>query len=65
MTINGKNENITREDLDDVALQNDIQDYKSLIDMVSNAVNKFKGYSMDLKINQQLIDSIESDFVRI
>lgn len=64
ITINGKNENITRKDLEAVAQRNDIQDYKSLIDMVSHAVEKFKEYASELKIDQQLIDRIESDFVR-
>ena len=42
ITINGKNEDITREDLETVAQRNDIQDYKSLIDLVNNAVGNFK-----------------------
>ena len=65
LTINGKNENITREDLEVLAQRNDIQDYKSLIAMVSNAVAKFSGLAVELNINRQLIDSIESDFVRL
>jgi serine/threonine-protein kinase HipA len=65
ITINGKNEHIMRKDLEAVARQNDIQDYKSLIDMVSNAVNKFRVYATELTIDQQLIDRIESDFVRV
>jgi serine/threonine-protein kinase HipA len=65
MTINGKNENITREDLEIVALRNDIQDYKSLIEMVSNAVSKFRDCAVELIIDEQLIDSIESDFVKL
>lgn len=63
MTINGKNENITREDLKAVAQRNDIQDYKSLITKVSNAAGKFREFAAELKIDEQLIDSIESDFV--
>ena len=65
ITVNGKNEDITREDLETVAQHNDIQDYKSLIDMVSNAVGRFKEHAKELNIDQQLIDSIESDFVRV
>jgi len=65
MTINGKNENISREDLEIVALRNDIQDYKSLIEIVSTAVSKFRAYAVELKIDEQLIDSIESDFVKL
>ncbi|MFZ4582962.1 MAG: type II toxin-antitoxin system HipA family toxin [Paludibacter sp.] len=65
MTINGKNENITREDLEIVALRNDIQDYKSLIEIVSTAVSEFRECAVELKIDEQLIDSIESDFVKL
>ena len=65
MTINAKNENITRDDLEIVALRNDIHDYKSLIETVSTAVSKFRAYAVELKIDEQLIDSIESDFVRL
>lgn len=44
MSINGKTEGITREDLETIAQRNDIQDYKSLINMVINAVAKFREY---------------------
>lgn len=63
MTINGKNENIIYSDLEVVALRNDIQDYKSLIETVSNAVSLFHNYAMELNIDEQLIDRIKSDFV--
>lgn len=65
ITINGKNENIMRKDLEAVAQRNDIQDYKSLIERISHAVNKFREYAMELKIDKQFIDRIESDFVRV
>ena len=65
ISINGKNEDITREDLETVAVRNDIPDYKSLIDTVNNAVNKFKGYATELNIDEQLTDSIAADFVRV
>ncbi len=65
MSINGKTEGLTREDLETVAQRNDIQDYKSLIDMVSNAVGKFKEFATELRIDEQLINTIESDFVRV
>ena len=42
LTINGKNERITRADLETVALNNDIQDYKTLIEIVSNAIGNFR-----------------------
>ena len=63
ITINGKNESIGREDLDVFAQRNDIQDHKSLIDHVSNAVGQFREFATELSINKQLIDRIASDFV--
>jgi serine/threonine-protein kinase HipA len=65
ITINGKSENISREDLEIVALRNDIQDYKSLIDKVIDAVAKFKEFATELNIDEHLIDIIESDYVRL
>ena len=65
LTVNGKNEEITREDLELVAQRNDIQDYNSLIDMVGNAVEQLEKYAKLLSIDQQLIDQIKSDFVRL
>lgn len=64
ISINGKIENIIREDLETVAQQNDIQDYNSLIDQVENAVAQFRNYSQALDINKQLINDIESDLVK-
>jgi serine/threonine-protein kinase HipA len=65
ITINGKNESISREDLEVFAQQNDIQDHKTLIDRVSNAVGKFREFANELRVDKQLIDRIESDFVRV
>ena len=65
MSINGKTEGITREDLETIAKRNDIPDYKSLIDMVSNAVGKFREFAAELKIDEHLIYTIESDYVRL
>ncbi|NDP20431.1 MAG: hypothetical protein GZ091_05050 [Paludibacter sp.] len=66
ISIYGKTEGgVTREDLEAVAHWNDIQDYKSLIKMVSTAIAKFKEYAKELIIDQHLIDSNESDFVRM
>lgn len=64
ISINGKIADINREDLEIVAMRNDIPDYKSIIDTVSNAVSKFKKYAMELNIDEQLADKIDSDFVK-
>lgn len=63
MSVNGKNENISREDLEVVALQNDIQNYKYIIDEVSSAVSKFRELATEMKIEESIINMIESDFV--
>jgi len=64
LTVNGKNEDITREDLEAVGLNNDIQDYKALIDTVANAVAKFEIYAMEAGINKKLIEDIKADFIK-
>lgn len=65
ISINGKNEDISLGDLKAVAQRNDIKDYRSLIDRVSNAVGKFREFATALEIDKKVIDSIESDFVRL
>lgn len=65
MSINGKSEDITREDLETIAQRNDIQDYNSLIDQVSNAVDMFSKYAGELDIDKQLIVRIESEFIKV
>jgi serine/threonine-protein kinase HipA len=65
LTINGKDEEITRADLEAVARRNDIQDYNSLIEKVRDASAKFREFAEALKIDKSLIDRIESDFVKL
>lgn len=64
LTVNGKNEDVTREDLETVGLNNDIHDYQSLIDSVANAVSKFESYAIELAIDQKLIEKIRTDFIK-
>jgi len=65
LTVNGKNEDITREDLETIGANNDIQDYKALIDTVANAVSKFESYAEELGINEKLIENIKADFIKV
>ena len=65
LTVNGKNEDITREDLETIGLNNDIQDYKTLIDTVADAVEKFEDYAKELGIDEKLIESVKADFVKV
>ncbi|MDR0833729.1 MAG: type II toxin-antitoxin system HipA family toxin [Candidatus Symbiothrix sp.] len=65
LTVHGKNETITRADLEIVAQENAIKDYKNLIDNVLRAVDKFSEYANELAIDQRLIETIQNDFVKI
>ncbi|NEW83399.1 MAG: type II toxin-antitoxin system HipA family toxin [Mariniphaga sp.] len=65
LTINGKNENITRHDLEAVAQNNDIQNYNALIDCVANAVANFGVFAKEEGISQKVIDNILGDFVKV
>jgi serine/threonine-protein kinase HipA len=62
LTVNGKNEDITRKDLEAVGLNNDIQGYNALIDTVANAVANFELYAKESGIDEKLIKSIRNDF---
>ncbi len=61
LTVNGKNEDIRRDDLEKIGKNNDIQDYSTLIDQVINAVSNFENYAKELNINQYLITNIKND----
>lgn len=65
LTVNGKDEDITREDLETIGLKNDIQDYKTLINKVANAVTHFEVYAKELDLDEKLIDSIKADFIKV
>jgi serine/threonine-protein kinase HipA len=65
LTVNGKNEDITREDLETVGQNNDIQDYNTLIDAVANAVAKFEFYARELGVDEKLSKSIQADFIKV
>ena len=61
LTVNGKNEDIRRDDLEKIGKNNDIQDYSTLIDKVINAVSNFENYAKELNINKDLITNIKND----
>lgn len=63
LTVNGKNEDITRKDMEIVAQNNDVQDYKALIDVVTDAVSQFGKYAKELDVDSKLIKSIQADCV--
>lgn len=65
LTVNGKNEEFTRGDLETIGQNNDIQDYNTLIDAVTNAIAKFELYAKELDIDEKLIKSIQADFIKV
>ncbi len=65
LTINGKNKNITREDLEAVARNNDILEYNTLIDGVKASLSTFEEYADRLNISKSLVNRIVNDFVRV
>ena len=65
LTANGKNEDITRADLEKIGIANDISEYKHLIDRVVAATAKFEQYCSELGIDSTLNKSIKEDFVKI
>jgi len=64
LTVNGKNEHVTREDLETVAKNNDIQDYNALIDGVKASLSKFKEHANRLNISPSLVEQIANDFIK-
>lgn len=65
LTVNGKSENITRADLEKVGADNDIIEYKYLIDKVVTATSKFENYCTELGLDSTLAKSIKADFVKM
>ncbi|MDR2145615.1 MAG: type II toxin-antitoxin system HipA family toxin [Tannerella sp.] len=62
LTVNGKDEDITRADLVKVGETNDIQDNNALIDNVLNAVMQFEKFAAELDLERSLIDMIMKSF---
>jgi len=65
MSVNGKYENITREDLEIIGQKNDIQNYKKLIDKVAEAISMFGQYAREYGIDKRLIDDIRKEFLTL
>ena len=64
LTINGKNEEISRHDLETVGRNNDIQDYSSLIDQVEQAIKNFEHFALEAGVDKSLIKIIQADFMK-
>ena len=51
--------------METIGMNNDIKDYKTLIDTIANAIEKFEVYAKKLEIDENLIENIKADFVKI
>lgn len=63
LTVNGKDDDITMDDLIEVAKSNDIKNYKALITQVQSAISKFETLAIEIGIDQKLIVGIKSCFI--
>ncbi len=63
--INGKNQDINMEDLERIALENDILDHDTLIEKVACSISKFQSHAQSLGIDSGLIKRIREDFVSL
>jgi serine/threonine-protein kinase HipA len=62
LTINGKNDNILLSDIEKVAVENDISNYKTLIENVLNSIEQFEKLAENLGIGKNLIEKIRNKF---
>ena len=65
LSVNGKYENITREDLEIIGRKNDIQNYKSLIDHVAEAISMFGRYAREYEVDKRLVEEIKKEFLTV
>lgn len=63
LTVNGKDDDITMDDLIKVAKSNDIRNYKALIAQVQLGISGFETLAMEFGIDQKLIVDIKSCFI--
>lgn len=61
MSINGKNHDITYEDLENIAKENDIANYKGVIEQVRDAFSEFKKEAVLYDIHLDLINKIQKE----
>lgn len=61
LLINGKDDGVTRKDLELVGQRNDIKDYIALIESVRDALSKFAALSREIDVPEQVISAILQD----
>lgn len=64
LTVNGKDNGITKSDLISVGIENDIKNSEKLFEQVSRAVDRFGNFATENGINDKLIADIEARFIR-
>ena len=65
LSINGKRENINRNDLLTVAKQMNIKKSDQLIDEVQHSVNNWKNYAKQVGVGKKLTDAIQSTLLKM
>lgn len=63
LSVNGKDDDITIDDLFEVAVMNGVKNYKALIEKVQTAISKFEVFAKQIKINEKLIKEIMEHFI--
>jgi serine/threonine-protein kinase HipA len=65
MSINGKRQNITRNDLLQVAKQMNIKKANLIIDKVQHAISKWSEYALVTNVNLELKEAIERTLLKL
>ncbi len=65
LSINGKRESITRNDLLEVAKQMNIKNPNQLIDEVQHCVNNWKTYAKKVGVGQKLTEAIQATLLKL
>lgn len=65
LTVNGIDEETTRNDWEAAGRENDIHDYKALAYKAANAVSHFDTYANDAGIDAKPIESIQAGRVQV
>ena len=64
MTINGKRENITKDDFLAVGRNMNIKKAKQIIEEVSNTINNWRNYADQVNVDCQLRDAIDNTLIK-
>lgn len=65
LSVNGKRQNITRDDFLSVARQMNIKRAANIIDIITEVVKNWSGYADEAEVNPELRDAIQKTLVRL